>query len=121
MSSQPDKTIEALLLEKRQFPPRKSFQEQANVRDPSIYRKADRDFEKFWAGSAREHTWYKPWKRVLEWKPPKAKQLLGGKLNASANCIDRHGLVARKTKAALISEGAPCEHRRLTYRTPLRH
>ena len=92
MSSQPDKTIEALLLEKRQFPPRKSFQEQANVRDPSIYRKADRDFEKFWAGFARELTWYKPWKRVLEWKPPKAKWFLGGKLNASVNCIDRHVL-----------------------------
>src|SRR5438309_519368 len=92
MSSQPDKTIEALLLEKRQFPPRKSFREQANVRDPSIYRKADRDFEKFWAGFARELSWYKPWKRVLEWKPPKAKWFLGGKINASVNCIDRHVL-----------------------------
>src|SRR5437762_12107185 len=120
MSSQPDKTIEALLLEKRQFPPRKSFQEQANVRDPSIYRKADRDFEKFWAGFARELTWYKPWKRVLEWKPPKAKWFLGGKLNASVNCIDRHVLGPRKNKAALIWEGEPGDQRLLTYRELLR-
>ena len=90
MPTQPDKTIEALLLEKRQFPPPKKFSEQANVRDPSVYRKADRDFEKFWAGFARELSWYKPWKRVLDWKPPKAKWFVGGKLNASVNCLDRH-------------------------------
>ena len=120
MSSQPDKTIEALLLEKRQFPPRKSFQEQANVRNSSIYRKADRDFEKFWAHFARELTWYKPWKRVLEWKPPKAKWFLGGKLNASVNCIDRHVLGPRKNKAALIWEGEPGDQRLLTYRELLR-
>ena len=120
MPTQPDKTIEALLLEKRQFPPPKKFSEQANVRDPSVYRKADRDFEKFWAGFARELSWYKPWKRVLDWKPPKAKWFVGGKLNASVNCLDRHVAGLRKNKAALVWEGEPGDQRTLTYRALLR-
>jgi len=120
MPNQPDKTIEALLLEKRQFPPPKAFREQANVRDPSVYRKADRDFQKFWAGFARELSWYKTWKRVLEWKPPYAKWFVGGKLNASVNCLDRHVLGPRKNKAALIWEGEPGDQRILTYRELLR-
>jgi acetyl-CoA synthetase len=120
MPNQPDKTIEALLLEKRQFPPPKAFREQANVRDPSVYRKADRDFQKFWAGFARELSWYKTWKRVLDWKPPYAKWFVGGKLNASFNCLDRHVLGPRKNKAALIWEGEPGDQRILTYRELLR-
>jgi acetyl-CoA synthetase len=120
MPNQPDKTIEALLREKRQFPPPKAFREQANVRDPSVYRKADRDFEKFWASFARELSWYKPWKSVLDWKPPKAKWFVGGKLNASVNCLDRHVLGPRKNKAALIWEGEPGDQRILTYRELLR-
>jgi len=120
MANQPDKTIEALLLEKRQFPPPKAFREQANVRDPSVYRKADRDFQKFWAGFARELSWYKTWKRVLDWKPPYAKWFVGGKLNASVNCLDRHVLGPRKNKAALIWEGEPGDQRILTYHELLR-
>jgi len=120
MANQPDKTIEALLLEKRQFPPPKAFREQANVGDPSVYRKADRDFQKFWAGFARELSWYKTWKRVLDWKPPYAKWFVGGKLNASVNCLDRHVLGPRKNKAALIWEGEPGDQRILTYHELLR-
>ena len=120
MPTQPDETIEALLLEKRQFVPPKKFSEQANVRDPSIYRTADRDFEKFWEDFAHELAWYKPWKQVLEWKPPKAKWFVGGKLNASVNCLDRHVAGPRKNKAALIWEGEPGDQRTLTYRELLR-
>ena len=120
MRTDSHKTIEALLLEKRQFLPPKKFSEQANVRDPSVYRKADRDFEKFWAGFARELSWYKPWKKVLDWKPPKAKWFVGGKLNASVNCLDRHVAGPRKNKAALIWEGEPGDQRTLTYRELLR-
>ncbi len=112
--------IEALLRENRQFRPPKKFAEQANVHDPSIYRKADRDYEKFWAGFARELSWYKPWKRVLDWKPPKAEWFVGGKLNASVNCVDRHVAGPRKNKAALIWEGEPGDQRTLTYRELLR-
>ena len=111
-----DQAIEALLEEHREFPPPEEFAKQANVQDPSIYRTADRDFEKFWEDFARELAWYKEWKQVLEWKPPKAEWFVGGKLNASVNCLDRHVSGPRKNKAALIWEGEPGEQRVLTYR-----
>ncbi|MEP6801468.1 MAG: acetate--CoA ligase [Acidobacteriota bacterium] len=120
MATRADETIEALLLEKRRFKPRKSFAAGANVSDPAIYRKADRDFEKFWAGFAKELEWMKPWRKVLDWKPPRAKWFVGGKLNASVNCVDRHARGARANKAALIWEGEPGDTRTITYRELLR-
>ena len=115
-----DSTIEDLLHEERQFRPPKKFAQEANLRDRTIHRKADRDFEGFWEGFARELSWYKPWKRVLDWNPPKAEWFVGGKLNASVNCVDRHVAGPRKNKAALIWEGEPGEQRTLTYRELLR-
>jgi acetyl-CoA synthetase len=120
MTSPPDKAIEALLDEDREFPPPEDFARQANVQDPSVYRTADRDFEKFWEDFAHELSWYKPWKRVLDWKPPRAEWFVGGKINASVNCLDRHVAGPRKNKAALIWEGEPGDQRTLTYRELLR-
>ena len=120
MSSQPEKAIEALLLEKRRFAPPKAFTRQANVKDPAIYKKADRDYEKFWAGFAKELEWTAPWRKVLDWKPPKAKWFVGGKLNASVNCIDRHASGPRRNKAAFIWEGEPGDQRTITYGELLR-
>jgi acetyl-CoA synthetase len=71
--------------------------------------------EKFWAREAAELVWQKKWSKVLEWKPPFAKWFVGGKLNISENCLDRHLSGPRKTKAALIWEGEPGEKRVLTY------
>jgi acetyl-CoA synthetase len=116
MPNKPDKAIEALLREKREFRPSKDFVKQANVSSPGIYRKADRAFEKFWANFARELVWYKPWKKVLDWKPPRVKWFVGGKLNIAFNCIDRHLSGPRRNKAALIWEGEPGDQRTLTYR-----
>src|SRR4029077_9168382 len=116
MASRPDKAIEALLREKREFRPPKEFVKQANISGQGIYRKAERNVEKFWADFARELDWFKPWKRVLDWKPPKAKWFVGGKLNVSVNCLDRHLAGARRNKAALIWEGEPGDQRTLTYR-----
>ncbi len=115
-SGKSPKTLEALLLEKRRFKPPKAFAKAAHVSSPAVYRRADRDFEKFWAGFAKELVWFKPWKKVLDWKPPKAKWFVGGKLNVSVNCLDRHLATARKNKAALIWEGEPGDTRTLTYR-----
>jgi len=112
----PSDALEALLLEKRRFKPPKEFVGRANVADPAIYKKADRDYRKFWAGFAKELDWFKPWTKVLEWKPPKVKWFLGGKINASVNCLDRHLAGPRKNKAALIWEGEPGDQRTLTYR-----
>jgi acetyl-CoA synthetase len=111
-----NKTIEALLQENRAFPPSKAFTARAHVKSASVYRNAERNFQKFWADFARELHWFKPWKKVLEWKPPKAKWFVGGKLNASVNCLDRHLEGPRRNKAALIWEGEPGDQRVLTYR-----
>jgi len=120
MPTRADETIEALLLEKRRFKPPRSFASRANVSNPGVYRKADRDFEKFWAGFAKELEWMKPWRKVLDWKPPRAKWFVGGKLNASVNCVDRHARGPRANKAALIWEGEPGDQRTITYRELLR-
>ena len=98
-----------------QFPPSEEFRAQANVRDASIYEQAARDPEGFWAGFAGELEWSTPWNQVLEWSPPHAQWFVGGKINASVNCLDRHVRTARRNKAALIWEGEPGDRRTLTY------
>jgi len=86
----PQSRISALLREKRVFKPRAAFVRQANCNDPKIYQRAARGPEKFWHDWAQELEWIKPPKKVLEWKPPNAKWFIGGKLNLSVNCLDRH-------------------------------
>ena len=108
--------IETLLDEQRSFPPPEGFRKQAHVSDPKVYEQAKKDREGYWADWARQLDWIKPWHKVLEWKPPHAKWFLGGKLNASANCLDRHVKAGRGDKVALIWEGEPGEVRRITYR-----
>src|SRR6266545_7103355 len=107
--------IETLLDEQRSFAPPPAFQAAAHVRDETPYEEARRDREGYWAGWAKQLEWIRPWDRVLEWKPPHAKWFLGGKLNASANCLDRHVKAGRGSRPALIWEGEPGETRRLTY------
>jgi len=107
--------IEALLREKRKFPPPRDFARRALVSKPSVYAEAARNPVRFWEARARELTWFKPWKKALDWKPPYAKWFVGGKLNVSYNCLDRHVTTARRTKAALIWEGEPGDTRTLTY------
>ena len=107
--------IDALQKEHRRFPPTPEFQRTAVVTDPGIYDHADRDPEAFWAGLARELEWIEPWTEVLRWKPPYAEWFVGGKLNASVNCLDRHVRTARRNKAALVWEGEPGDRRTLTY------
>ena len=107
--------IDVLLSENRKFEPPRQFRAGALVDDAGIYERASRDPEGFWAEQARELEWMQPWTTVLEWTPPRAKWFVGGKLNASANCIDRHIRGAGRNKAALIWEGEPGDHRTLTY------
>ena len=120
MSDQSPETspeIDALLSEHRRFEPSPAFRAAAHVNDPGVYDRAAQDPEAFWAGFARELDWMKPWDAVLEWTPPHAKWFVGGKLNASVNCIDRHIHGPRRNKAAIIWEGEPGERRTLTYFT----
>src|SRR6202521_2515309 len=107
--------ISALLHEDRVFNPPASFGERANVRDTAPYEDAERDVEGFWAKFASELEWSRPWTKVLDWNPPDAKWFVGGQINASVNCVDRHVRTARRNKAALIWEGEPGDRRTLTY------
>jgi len=107
--------IDALLKEDRSFEPSPGWREQANISDASIYDRAEADPEAFWAGFASELEWVRPWKEVLRWKSPDAQWFVGGQLNASANCLDRHVRTPRRNKAALIWEGEPGDRRTLTY------
>ncbi len=107
--------LDALLQEKRTFQPSEEFRRQANVSDPSIYDRARRDLEGFWAEEAKRLDWFEPYRRVLEWQAPWAKWFVGGKINAAYNCVDRHAASHRRNKAALIWEGEPGDSRVLTF------
>ena len=107
--------IAALLNEDRQFPPSPEWKRSANISDPSVYGRAAADPEAFWADFAKELDWIQPWEQVLKWIPPYAQWFIGGKLNASANCLDRHVRTPRRNKAAIIWEGEPGDRRTLTY------
>ena len=121
MQSKPDKTdgaqerLEALLKEGRSFPPSEEFRRQANVSDSKIYEDARQDPEGFWAKEAERLEWFEKWNTVLEWKAPWAKWFIGGKLNATYNCVDRHVKSSRRTKTAILWEGEPGDTRALTF------
>ncbi len=107
--------IDVLLQEDRKFPPSEEFARNADVSSTEIYDRAAKDPEAFWAAQAGELEWSKPWSKVLDWNPPWTKWFVGGKLNASVNCLDRHVRTSRRNKAALIWEGEPGDRRTLTY------
>jgi acetyl-CoA synthetase len=107
--------LDTLLEESRSFPPGEAFRSNAHCASEAIYQEAADDPEAFWAQCAGELSWYRKWDRVLEWTPPHAKWFIGGQLNASVNCLDRHIPTARRNKAALIWEGEPGDRRTMTY------
>ena len=107
--------IEALLQEDRRFPPPEEFAKRANIRDPGVYEEAEGDFEGFWARFAGELDWFKKWDKVLDWDPPFAKWFVGGKINVSYNCLDRHLTTQRRNKAALVWDGEPGDWKVYTY------
>src|SRR5438128_4453012 len=107
--------LEALLQERRTFAPSEAFRKQANAGDASVYERARRDLEAFWAEEAKRLEWFAPWNNVLEWNAPWAKWFVGGKLNVTYNCVDRHAKSARRNKAAIIWEGEPGDSRVLTF------
>jgi acetyl-CoA synthetase len=116
--------IDSVLNEQRVFEPPAEFSAGAQIKSRAeydrLYKEAKDDPEAFWAKIAQELHWFKPWDRVLEWKPPFAKWFLGGELNISYNCLDRHAATWRKNKAAIQWEGEPGDSRALTYQQLLR-
>ncbi|MDI6785022.1 MAG: AMP-binding protein, partial [bacterium] len=107
--------IAALLEEHRVIKPKEPFIQQANIRDSAIYEEAKQNPELFWAKLAEELHWFRKWDKVLEWNPPYAKWFVGGKINASYNCVDRHIQNGLRNKVALIWEGEPGDQKTLTY------
>ena len=106
--------LDTLLKEGRSFAPPTQFKRGANARSLSVYRDA-RARLRFWATQARQLEWMKRWSKVLVWNPPHAKWFVGGKLNVSANCLDRHLEQGRRNKVAILWEGEPGDRRTLTY------
>jgi acetyl-CoA synthetase len=112
--------IESHLVEKRVFKPSDAFLQRALI--PSfeqyrdLYQKSIQDADGFWGQQATELLlWRQKWHTVLKWEAPFAQWFLGGKLNVSENCLDRHLSGPRRNKAAIIWEGEPGEMRTLTY------
>ncbi len=116
--SQPN--IESTLIENRLFHPSAEFSQNSHIKSlehyQQLYATAKADPEKFWAELAEQELhWFQKWDTVLDWQPPFAKWFVGGKINISYNCLDRHLTTWRKNKAALIWEGEPGDSRTLTY------
>ena len=111
--------ITSVLKEYRVFKPSAKFAKSATIKSFALYKKMYNESihspEKFWAAMAEELSWYKKWTRVLRWKLPFAQWFVGGKINVSTNCLDRHLTTWRKNKAAIIWEGEPGDTRTLTY------
>ena len=111
--------IDSTLDEQRIFEPPVEFSQKAQIKSlaeyETLYKESVEQPEKFWARAAQELHWFRKWDKVLEWKAPWAKWFVGGEINLSYNCLDRHVQTARKNKAALIWESEPGEVRTYTY------
>ncbi len=111
--------LESTLREDRIFPPPPEFAAKAHIKSleeyETLYARSIADPEAFWAEAATELHWFEKWTKVLDWQLPVAKWFVGGKINLSYNCVDRHALGSRANKAAIIWEGEPGEIKKLTY------
>ena len=107
-------SLENLGTENRKFPPTPEFAAAANAK-ADMYVEAKTDRLAFWEKQAHALHWDEPWTQVLDWKRPFAKWFIGGKLNASYNCLDRHVIEGRGDRVAFIFEGEPGDSRTYTY------
>ena len=107
--------LEALLQEGRTFRPSKAFTKDALVTSVGMYDDADHDWLGFWAQQALQLDWHQEWHTILEWELPFAKWFVGGTLNASENCLDRHVAGGLADRVAFHWEGEPGDQRAITY------
>ncbi len=109
-------TIDALMDEQRHFPPSAAFKEQSLLVDTSLYDDAAADYQGFWARQAASLLdWSTEWHTICEWDLPFSKWFIGGELNVSHNCLDRHVLAGKGDKVAIHWEGEPGDRRTITY------
>ena len=114
MTQASEESLSALLHENRRFEPSAEFRDQANV-GAEVYETAAADPVGFWEEQARRLSWAEPWERALEWDLPFAKWFIGGKLNVSYNCVDRHVEAGLGDRVAYFWEGEPGDTRTITY------
>ncbi|HET9072124.1 MAG TPA: acetate--CoA ligase [Acidimicrobiales bacterium] len=111
-----DAAIEALYLESRTFPPPADFKAQALVTQAAVYDEAEADWQGYWARQAADLLdWDEEWHTILEWDRPFAKWFVGGRLNVSVNCLDRHVAAGLGDRVAYHWEGEPGDTRTITY------
>ncbi|MBW3612770.1 MAG: AMP-binding protein, partial [Chloroflexi bacterium] len=110
-------TIENLLREDRTFPPPAEFVDEALLSDPQIYERTatEEGFRDFWTREGNRLDWMEPWNELYTWEPPYAKWFIGGKLNVSVNCLDRHVNAGLGDRVAYFWEGEPGDTRTITY------
>jgi acetyl-CoA synthetase len=109
-------TIDALMDEQRHFPPSAAFKQQSLLVDTSLYDQAAADYQGFWARQAASLLdWSTEWQTICEWDLPFSKWFVGGELNVSFNCLDRHVLAGKGDKVAFHWEGEPGDSRTITY------
>ncbi len=108
--------IESMMAESRVFSPPKEFSESAAVKSMEeyneLYERSIKDPEGFWREMSEQLHWFKKWDKLREYdfsEKPEVRHFIGGKINASYNCLDRHLDTARKNKAAIIWQGEPDE------------
>jgi len=111
-------TIENLLREERTFPPSEEFVANALLNDPDIYQRTatEEGFRAFWTEEGNRLDWMEPWTELYEWNAPYARWFIGGKLNVSVNCLDRHVANGLGDRVAYFWEGEPGDTRTITYR-----
>jgi acetyl-CoA synthetase len=104
------------LLEVERFEPPGEFRERALLNDPAVYERAARDPQGWWAEQAERLHWFRRWDQVLdESNPPFYKWFVGGSINASYNCLDRHVEAGLGNRVAYHWHGEEGEQRDITY------
>src|SRR5687767_5967471 len=110
-----EQALENLYREDRSFPPPRDFAERATWSDPAVYDQAEKDPEGWWEQHAEALRWMRRWDRVLDWNAPFAQWFVGGQLNVSDNCLDRHVEAGLGDRVAYHWEGEPGDTRTITY------
>jgi acetyl-CoA synthetase len=113
LAAESGQAIDTLFLEERRYPPSEEFASAANA-GADIY---EQGFEAFWEREGKERvSWSTPFSKLYEWELPYARWYLGGKLNVSYNCVDRHVEAGNGSRVAYYWEGEPeGDTREITY------
>jgi acetyl-CoA synthetase len=108
--------IDVLMKTEESFEPPAEFAADANASDPGVYERADADSEAWWGSWAEKLEWIEPFDEILDWSdPPWARWFGGGKLNVSANCLDRHVAAGKGERVAYFWEGEDGTRKEITY------